>query len=116
MQQSPVGEGAGLVRLSFKFVLEGNITVFLRLGLEKIDLYLMHSPIGGKIVESWDAMIQLQQQKLVRSIGVSNFSDVHLKELEAARPGNIPVGMVPSNTCLYTVCVCMCVTGCSEPD
>ena len=63
-----------------------------RLGLEQIDCYLIHSPIGGKIVETWDAMIELQEQKLVKSIGVSNFNEHHLQELKKARPDNIPVG------------------------
>ena len=62
------------------------------MGLERIDCYLIHSPVGGKIVESWDAMVELQQQKLVRSIGVSNFSALHLEELKKARPDNIPAG------------------------
>ena len=62
------------------------------MGLDRIDLYLVHSPIGGKLLGTWDGMIELQQQKLVRSIGVSNFSEVHLAELKKARPDNIPVG------------------------
>ena len=33
-----------------------------RLDLEYVDLYLMHSPIGGKTLETWDAMIELKEQ------------------------------------------------------
>ena len=38
----------------------------LRLGVEYVDLYLMHSPLGGKVVETWQAMVQLQQQGLAK--------------------------------------------------
>lgn len=79
-----------------KFFLLAQGTLFLyvgcRLGVEWIDRYLIHSPIGGKMLETWDAMVELQSKKLVRSIGVSNFSEVHLQELKKARPANIPVG------------------------
>ena len=48
-----------------------------------VDLYLMHSPFGGHLVETWDAMIYLQQRRrLIRSIGVSNFGIRHLQVLE----------------------------------
>ena len=43
------------------------------LDMDYIDLFLIHSPYGGKIVETWDALIDLQNDGLVRSIGVSNF-------------------------------------------
>jgi methylglyoxal/glyoxal reductase len=57
------------------------------LGLECMDLYLMHSPFGGHLVETWDAMIYLMQQNLTRSIGVSNFGIPHLRALkDSGRP------------------------------
>ncbi|XP_046857365.1 9,11-endoperoxide prostaglandin H2 reductase-like isoform X2 [Xenia sp. Carnegie-2017] len=52
-----------------------------RLGLKYIDLYLIHSPVNGKILSTWEAMVELQNKKLVRSIGVSNFDIHHLVEL-----------------------------------
>ena len=52
-----------------------------KLGLKYIDLYLIHQPKGGKIVETWRAMNELKKSGLVRSIGVSNFNTYHLEEL-----------------------------------
>ncbi|MGW3267878.1 aldo/keto reductase [Streptomyces sp. NPDC001056] len=55
-----------------------------RLGLEYVDLYLIHwpNPRVGKYVDSWKAMIKLREDGLVRSIGVSNFTPEHIVRLE----------------------------------
>jgi diketogulonate reductase-like aldo/keto reductase len=55
-----------------------------RLGLEYVDLYLIHWPLPrvDKFVDSWRAMIKLREEGLVRSIGVSNFTDEHIERLE----------------------------------
>jgi 2,5-diketo-D-gluconate reductase A len=57
-----------------------------RLGLEQVDLYLIHwpAPKYGKHVESWEAMIEVREAGLARSIGVSNFLQTHLDDLAAA--------------------------------
>merc|ERR1712228_892079 len=52
-----------------------------KLGLEYIDLYLIHSPNTGKLVETWDAFLELQRRGVVRSIGVSNMDTKHLEAL-----------------------------------
>jgi len=51
-----------------------------RLGVEYLDLHLIHwpNPSVGKYVEAWRALVTLQEQGLVRSIGVSNFTEEHL--------------------------------------
>ncbi|MFI0545207.1 aldo/keto reductase [Streptomyces sp. WSLK1-3] len=55
-----------------------------RLGLEYVDLYLIHWPLPrvDKYVDSWKAMIKLREDGLVRSIGVSNFTPAHIERLE----------------------------------
>lgn len=48
-----------------------------------IDLYLVHSPIGGpeKRAESWKAVLEAKEEGKVRSVGVSNYGVRHLQEL-----------------------------------
>ena len=51
-----------------------------RLGLDYLDLHLIHwpNPSVGKYAEAWRALVDLRAQGLVRSIGVSNFTEAHL--------------------------------------
>ncbi|CAB9506429.1 keto reductase family 1 member C1 homolog [Seminavis robusta] len=57
------------------------------LDLGTMDLYLMHSPFGGRLIETWDAMLYAQSQGHVKSIGVSNFGIPHLQAiLDSGRP------------------------------
>ncbi|MEV7437513.1 aldo/keto reductase [Streptomyces griseoviridis] len=55
-----------------------------RLGLDYVDLYLIHWPLPrvDRYVDAWRAMIRLRDDGLVRSIGVSNFTVEHLEQLE----------------------------------
>ena len=54
-----------------------------RLELDLLDLYLIHWPVPSRdrYVDTWRAFIELQQEGLVRSIGVSNFQPDHLRRL-----------------------------------
>jgi 2,5-diketo-D-gluconate reductase A len=54
-----------------------------RLGIEVIDLYLIHWPVPmrDRYVETWEAFVQAQSEGLVRSIGVSNFNPPHLERI-----------------------------------
>ncbi|TXI52180.1 aldo/keto reductase [Mycolicibacter arupensis] len=53
------------------------------LGLEFLDLYLIHWPLPahGKFVETFRALAHLRDQGRIRSIGVSNFEPEHLETL-----------------------------------
>src|SRR3954464_3974070 len=54
-----------------------------RLGLDYVDLYLIHWPVPSqdKYVDTWKAFIELQAEGLVRAIGVSNFQPDHLRRI-----------------------------------
>ncbi len=54
-----------------------------RLGLEYVDLYLIHWPVAGKRLDSWRALEKIFAEKRARAIGVSNFLVPHLEELLA---------------------------------
>ena len=54
-----------------------------KLGLDVLDLYLIHwaMPDKGRFLDTWKAFIELQQAGRIRSIGVSNFPEPQLREL-----------------------------------
>lgn len=54
-----------------------------RLGLEYMDLYLIHWPGKDKYLETWRALEKLYKDGKVKSIGVSNFHVHHLENLLA---------------------------------
>lgn len=62
------------------------------LGLDYVDLYLIHWPLPrvGRFVDSWKAMIKLRDEGLVRSVGVSNFVPDQIDRLIEA------TGVVPA--------------------
>ncbi len=52
-----------------------------KLGIEQVDLYLIHWPVKGKYVDTWRALEKLYRDGLVRAIGVSNFQVHHLTDV-----------------------------------
>ncbi len=52
-----------------------------RLGLDYLDLYLIHWPVEGKYKEAWRALEHLYKEGRVKAIGVSNFQVHHLQDL-----------------------------------
>lgn len=61
-------------------------------GLGYIDLFLLHSPYGGKAarLESWKAVEDAITEGEVKIGGVSNFGVKHLEELIASKPRIMP--------------------------
>ena len=54
-----------------------------KLGLDYVDLYLIHWPVRGKYRETWKALEKIYKDGLTRAIGVSNFNIHHLKDVMA---------------------------------
>ncbi len=56
---------------------------YAALGLDTIDLYLIHWPVPRQdlYVETWKALIRLREEGRVSSIGVSNFTMEHLERI-----------------------------------
>jgi diketogulonate reductase-like aldo/keto reductase len=52
-----------------------------KLGLDYLDLYLIHWPVEGKYKDTWKALEYLYKEGKIRSIGVSNFQIHHLEDL-----------------------------------
>lgn len=52
-----------------------------KLGLDYLDLYLIHWPVKGKYKEAWRALEALYREGRVKAIGVSNFQVHHLEDL-----------------------------------
>ncbi|MGI4880798.1 MAG: aldo/keto reductase [Janthinobacterium lividum] len=65
---------------------------FAELGLDWLDLYLIHWPVPSKelFTETWRALIELRDEGRVRSIGVSNFTVAQLQTIIDA------TGVVPA--------------------
>ncbi|KAA0544907.1 aldo/keto reductase [Bacillus sp. BGMRC 2118] len=56
-------------------------TSLSKLGLDYLDLYLVHWPVKGKYNDTWKALEKLYKDGKVRAIGVSNFQIHHLEDL-----------------------------------
>ncbi|MEO6126032.1 MAG: aldo/keto reductase [Ilumatobacteraceae bacterium] len=56
-----------------------------KLGLERIDMYLIHwaAPPLGTYRQAWEGVVQLHLDGLARGIGVSNFHQQHIEEIIA---------------------------------
>ncbi|KAH7887474.1 NADP-dependent oxidoreductase domain-containing protein [Phlebopus sp. FC_14] len=57
-----------------------------KLGFGYYDLYLIHSPHGGKTIrlDTYKALLDAKAAGLIRSVGVSNYGEKHIVEIEEA--------------------------------
>ncbi|MES9682539.1 aldo/keto reductase [Bacillus sp. AFS001701] len=67
--------------LGYKSTIDAFELSLKKLGLDYLDLYLIHWPVEGKYVESWKALETLYKNGKVKAIGMSNFQIHHLKEV-----------------------------------
>lgn len=56
-------------------------TSLRKLGLDYIDLYLVHWPIKDKYITVWHEMEKIAQSGKARAVGVSNYLEKHLQEI-----------------------------------
>ncbi len=68
-----------------------------KLGLDYLDLYLIHRP-RGDVKGSWKAMEDLHKEGKIRAIGVSNFEASHLDELMSFSKINPAVNQIETHT------------------
>ncbi|MFJ7729798.1 aldo/keto reductase [Neobacillus sp. NPDC097160] len=67
--------------LGYESTIAAYETSLKKLGLDYLDLYLIHWPVEGKYKEAWRALETLYKEGKVKAIGVSNFQIHHLEEL-----------------------------------
>ena len=67
--------------LGYESTITAYETSLKKLGLDYLDLYLIHWPVEGKYKEAWRALETLYKEGKVKAIGVSNFQIHHLEEL-----------------------------------
>ncbi|PGZ97959.1 aldo/keto reductase [Bacillus pseudomycoides] len=67
--------------LGYESTIAAYETSLNKLGLEYLDLYLIHWPVEGKYKEAWRALETLYKEGRVKAIGVSNFQIHHLEDL-----------------------------------
>ena len=57
------------------------------LKMDYIDQYLLHAPHGSRVLECYDALLDLQKEGLIKTVGVSNFGVLHLDAIKkSGRP------------------------------
>ncbi|KAK4167939.1 NADP-dependent oxidoreductase domain-containing protein [Cladorrhinum sp. PSN259] len=63
-----------------------------RCGLGYVDLFLLHSPLGGEKARkvSWKALVDAQREGKIKNVGVSNYGVKHLQEFEKRQEKVVP--------------------------
>ena len=56
-----------------------------RLGMEYVDLYLIHWPVPGRTGAAWRDLEKVRERGLARTIGVSNYGTDRMQKFEGAR-------------------------------
>ena len=67
----------------YERALEGGYESLSRMGLDRIDIFLIHwpNPATAKYRDAWRALVELRERGVTRSVGVSNFTAAHLADI-----------------------------------
>lgn len=71
------------------------------LGFDYVDLYLIHWPVENKRKDSWRALEKIYHDGRAKSIGVSNYTIRHLKEMESYSEVKPVINQVEFHPFLY---------------
>lgn len=77
----------GMEPKTFESTIDSCRASLTKLGVEKVDLYLIHTPLGGGPecrLAQYRGLVECQRLGMCGSIGVSNYGIAHLQEIEAA--------------------------------
>ncbi len=81
----PGNEAWGMTPKDEETTIESLKASLENLGLEYVDLYLIHAPFDPEQrLAQWRGMVELKKQGKARAIGVSNFSPTHIEQLREA--------------------------------
>jgi methylglyoxal/glyoxal reductase len=67
--------------LGYESAIKAYETSLRKLGLDYLDLYLIHWPVEDKYVEAWRALETIYKEGKLKAIGVSNFQVHHLEKI-----------------------------------
>jgi methylglyoxal/glyoxal reductase len=67
--------------LGYESTITAYETSLKKLGLDYLDLYLVHWPVEDKYIEAWRALETIYKEGKVKAIGVSNFQVHHLEKI-----------------------------------
>lgn len=89
--------------LGYEETISAYETSLKKLGLDYLDLYLIHWPAEGKYKEAWQALEYLYKEERVKAIGVSNFQIYHIEELMKDAEIKPAINQIELHPCLTQV-------------
>lgn len=70
-------------------VLQGFDETMARIGVDVLDLYMIHWPVPGRYVQAWKDILTLKRDGRIRAAGVSNF-EPHMLDILREETGELP--------------------------
>ena len=81
----PGNEARGQSPMTYSDTLNSIEPSLEKLQLDYVDLYLIHAPFcKNERVEQWRALVEIRRLGKAKSIGVSNYNQIHIEEIKSA--------------------------------